>query len=449
MVADQDITSRIAMRASSLGFDDLHQAARTVAKQCLVDFIGVAVAGRNEPLARILRDDALDAGGHSRASLIGGGIQVSEEQAALINGAASHAHDYDDVHFAMNGHPTVPIAPAVFALAESHAATGEALLTAFAAGVDTACLIGRYLGQTHYESGWHATGTLGAFGAAAASARLLALDADATARALGIAGTQAAGLKCQFGTMVKPLHAGHAAATGLTAARLAKRGFTSRTDILETSQGFAATQGHGASAERFERALLIDSQLPDVCFKYHAACYLTHSAITATRNLRREHAFAPSDVESVTLHVPPGHFDVCNIQAPQTGLEAKFSLRFTTAMALAGRDTSAIDAYTDELTREPDLVALRDCVEVVARDDGKRDTRVEIRVGNELLTTEIDVGVPARDLDAQWLSLSAKFHALVDPVFGAKTAARVEHLCRHLDEQADLTEFFTLLRGNS
>jgi 2-methylcitrate dehydratase PrpD len=379
--------------------------------------------------------------------LVGSGVRVTEEQAALINGAASHAHDYDDVHMAMNGHPTVPVAPAVLALAESRGCDGATLVTAFAAGIDAECLIGRYLGQSHYEDGWHATGTLGSFGAAAASARMLGLDAETTARALGIAGTQAAGLKCQFGTMVKPLHAGHAAATGLTAARLAERGFTSRTDILETAQGFAATQGKSASVERFERALLTDSYVPDVCFKYHAACYLTHSAITATRKLVEDFDIKQTQVDAITLHVPPGHFNVCNIAEPHTGLEAKFSLRFTTAMALAGRDTAAIDAYTDDLTREPALIALRDKVDVQRRNDQQRDTRVEIRIGNMLHTAELDVGVPARDLDAQWLSLSRKFHALVTPALGAAAADHIEGLCRTLETQTDLTELFTLLRG--
>ncbi len=169
----------------------------------------------------------------------------------MINGAAGHAHDYDDVHMAMNGHPTVPVAPAVLALAEHHHKGAHALLAAFAAGVDTECIIGRYIGASHYAEGWHATGTLGSFGAAAAAANLLELDAEATARALGIAGTQAAGLKSQFGTMCKPLHAGHAAATGVQAARLAARGFTSRTDILEIPAGFrgnARTQRIRANA---------------------------------------------------------------------------------------------------------------------------------------------------------------------------------------------------------
>ena len=443
------VTGRIAARAARTRFADLPQAARTVAKQCLLDFVGVAIAARHEPLVEILRDDVADAGGHPQASLIGLGAKATVEQAALVNGAAGHAHDYDDVHMAMNGHPTVPVMPAVLALGERHRRSGAELIAAFAAGVDAECLVGRYIGQSHYDEGWHATGTLGSFGAAAASANVLELDDEATARALGIAGSQAAGLKSQFGTMVKPLHAGHAAATGAVAARLAARGYSSRPDILEIEQGFAATQGRSADPERFAAALGIESFLPDICFKYHAACYLTHSSITATRALVDQHGIEPGDVERVTLSVPRGHFRVCNIQNPTTGLEAKFSLRLTTAMALARRDTAAIDAYTDQLAHDPAITRLRDRVAVVAREDGQRGSKVAITTRRGTVERDLDIGVPNRDLDAQWLALGRKFTALVGPRLGDNAARRIEAYCRELDAHADLTEFFGLIRGDT
>jgi 2-methylcitrate dehydratase PrpD len=449
MPTESGLTRALAERVAATRFRDLPAPARTVAKQCLLDFIGVAIAGASEPLTTMLTEGALDAGGHAQASLLGQRRRASVEQAALINGAAGHAHDYDDVHLAMNGHPTVPVAPAVLALAEHQRADAPALLAAFAAGVDTECIIGRYLGSGHYAAGWHATGTLGSFGAAAAAANLLGLDAEATARALGIAGTQAAGLKSQFGTMCKPLHAGHAAATGVQAARLAQRGFTSRTDILEVAQGFAATQGPGASVERFNRALIEASYLPGVCFKYHAACYMTHSSIEAIRGLVAEHHIAPNDVTEVQLTVNEGHFGVCNIAEPHTGLEAKFSLRLTAAMALAGRDTAGIDVYTDALTREPELVALRDKVQVVAWPTPNPDTRARIRVGDRSIEAACNVGIPATDLEAQWQKLTHKFHALVEPLLGAGVATRLAGLCRDLDTGADLAALWQLARGEA
>jgi len=441
------LTMALAERIAATHWDDLSGPARTVAKQCVLDFVGVAMAGAREPLATMLNAEALDAGGHLQATLIGTGRRANVEQAALINGAAGHAHDYDDVHLAMNGHPTVPVAPAVLALAEHHQLGPLALLAAFAAGVDTECIIGRYLGAGHYATGWHATGTLGSFGAAAAAANLLRLDPATTARALGIAGTQAAGLKSQFGTMCKPLHAGHAAATGVQAARLAARGFTSRTDILEVAQGFAATQGPGASAERFNRALIEDSYLPGICFKYHAACYMTHSSIEAIRGLVSAHRIAANDVTEVEVMVNEGSFGVCNILEPRTGLEAKFSLRFTAAMALSGRDTSGIEVYTDALTREPALVALRDKVRVVAWPEPRPDTKVTVHVGSRAFDATTNVGIPAADLDAQWAKLTHKFHALVDPLLGSGNATQLASLCQDLEKNRDLADFWRLTRG--
>src|SRR3954454_19124849 len=153
MTSGSDLTVALAERVAGTRFAAMPSAARTVAKQCILDFVGVALAGAHEPLAEILNAEAGDLGGHAQAALIGRGKRGSVEQAALINGAAGHAHDYDDVHMAMNGHPTVPVAPAVLALAEHHDKGAADLLAAFAAGIDAECIIGRYIGPAHYAQG--------------------------------------------------------------------------------------------------------------------------------------------------------------------------------------------------------------------------------------------------------------------------------------------------------
>ena len=214
-------TARLAARVASADYETIPAEAIEVSKQAILDFIGVTVAGMEEPLAAILRADAAEQGGNPQATIFATSERTSVQQAALINGSAGHAHDYDDVQSAMTGHPTVPVAPAVLALAEHQGFSGADVIKAFSTGVDTECIVARFAGNTHYLQGWHSTGTLGSFGAAAAAAVLMGLNEQQTARALGIAGTQAAGLKSQFGTMCKPLHAGHAAATGTQAASLA------------------------------------------------------------------------------------------------------------------------------------------------------------------------------------------------------------------------------------
>jgi 2-methylcitrate dehydratase PrpD len=453
MAEDGALTRTLAGRLTSAHYATLPAGVDAIAKQCFLDFIGITLAGSEEPLTRILRDDQREAGGNQQATLIGGGGRVTAEQAALINGAAGHAHDYDDVHRAMYGHPTVPVAPAALALAEYLGRSGTEVLTAFAKGVDTECIVGRYMGPSHYATGWHATATLGALGAAAACASLLGLGEAATARALGIAATQAAGLKSQFGTMCKPLHAGHAAATGLVAARLAGRGFTGRDDMLETAQGFAATQSTSADPTAFDAALAEATFLPGICFKYHAACYLTHSSIEAARALVAQHGLQPGDIHAVEVTVDRGHFGVCNIEAPTTGLEAKFSLRFTTAMALAGVDTSSIAVYTDALTRRPDLVALRDRVTVKAWETPRPESRVRIETGRATesgsgtIKADANVAIPMTDVDAQWARLEAKFHALVDERLGVEAADRIVALCRNLDRELSLQPLLQLIGG--
>src|SRR5206468_7881059 len=209
--------------------------------------------------------------------------------AALVNGAIGHALDYDDVNLAMPGHPSVAILPGPMALAEQRNSTGREVVAAFVAGYETCCRIGMALRPGHYDRGFHATGTIGAFGAAAACAHLLGLDAEATARSLGIAGTQAAGLKSQFGTMCKPLHAGKASQSGLLAARLAARGFSSRPDLVECEQGFALTHGPDFNPEAALAEPANGFHIHANLFKYHAACYMTHAPIECGRELREKH----------------------------------------------------------------------------------------------------------------------------------------------------------------
>src|SRR5215831_8563848 len=286
-----------------------------------------------------------ESGGAPQASVIGHEGRLPALSAALVNGAAAHALDYDDVNMAMPGHPSVAILPALLALAELNGSAGRDVITAFVAGYEAACRIGSALQPGHYNLGFHSTGTIGSFGAAAACARLLELQTMVTACALGIAGTQAAGLKSQFGTMCKPFHAGKAAENGMLAARLAARGFSSRTDILECVQGFALTHGPDFAPEAAlaepEGGLHLFANL----FKYHSACYFTHAPIECARRLRADHRVEPEQIAALTLRLDRSCERVCNIPAPVDGLQSKFSLRQTVAMALAGIDTASLAAY--------------------------------------------------------------------------------------------------------
>ena len=432
------IAGRLADSYARLGIDDLPPEAITVAGQCVLDWLGCALAGSEEPLSVLLRDELVDAM-PSGSTIVGHGAATSPLTAALINGAAGHALDYDDTHTTMSGHPTAPVLPAVLALAEQLRSTGAEVLTALVIGIEVECRLGAVLGPEHSGKGWHATGTLGVFGAAAACARLLDLDGDQWGHALGLAGTQASGLKANFGTMAKPFHAGRAAADGLLAARLAARGFTANPAVVEAAQGLAEAAGAGradaARLDRFDGRWLITETL----FKYHAACYLTHAAIDAAAELRAD-VRDVSSIESVDVTVHPSLLGVCAIERPTTGLEGKFSVRATTAMSLLGDDTADPALYTDAHVTAPDVVSLRDRV-TVHTEQGHPTTWSAVRVrtsdGREL-STERDSGRPASDLDHQGRRLRAKFDALATPVIGAEAAGALADEVGRLGDRADV-----------
>ncbi|MGH7039540.1 MAG: MmgE/PrpD family protein [Stellaceae bacterium] len=443
--AAQGLTRDLAARAASLRDDELPEAMRELARQCVLDYLGVALAGAADPLVRIVLDELAEAGGTPQASLIGHQGRLPALSAALVNGAAGHALDYDDVNLAIPGHPSVAILPALLALAERERSPGRAVLTAFVAGYETACRIGAALRPGHYDLGFHATGTVGCFGAAAACAHLLGLDTERTAAALGIAGTQAAGLKSQFGTMCKPFHAGKAAQNGLLAALLARRGFSSRPDLVECVQGFALTHGPDFAPEAARADPPGGFHLRANLFKYHAACYLTHAPIEAARRLREEHRLTPEAIRGITLRLDRSCDRVCNIPAPIDGLESKFSLRQTVAMALSGVDTASLLAYSEENARDPALIGLRERL-VLDFQSGWPQSLAELEVtlpDGRQVSARHDAGIPAADIAGQGRRLAAKFDALAAPVLGAPRARELRETIAVLD---DLAEIGTLAR---
>lgn len=444
------VTRWLAERASSIRADDLSEAARTIARQCILDWFAVTIPGAAEPAVQILADDLLEDGATPVASLVGMPRKTSALAAALINGTASHALDFDDVNMAILGHPTVALLPGLLALAEQTGATRDEILTAFVAGYEVVCRTGALMSPGHYDHGFHCTSTVGSVGAAAACARLLGLDAETTATALGIAATKASGLKSMFGTMCKPLHAGMAAQNGLMAARLAAKGFTSRPDALECAQGLAATQSADFNPHAAMQDAPLDVHLANNLFKYHAACYLTHGAIEAGKALRSKSGASSNAIRSIEIRVPPVADRVCNIAAPATGLKAKFSLRLTVAMALAGRDTSGIDTYTDELTRDPELVRLRDLASiefVEGYPEAKADVAITVADGSRFEASH-DAGVPDADLERQGRKLEQKFDALVEPVLKDRTRALRDAL-KGFGGASDITEITRLAGGSA
>lgn len=448
--AGKGLTRALTEQARALRLQDIPATVQSWARQCVLDYIGCGIAGASDELVTILLAEMQEQGGKDVASVLGHPGRLPVASVAIVNGAASHALDFDDVNLAMPGHPSVAILPALLALAEERGSSGAEVLTAFVAGYELQCRIGRTISPGHYDVlGFHATATVGSFGAAAACAHLLGLDADKFATALGIAGTQAAGLKSMFGTMCKPLHAGKASYHGLMAAKLAARGFTSRTDVIECGQGFARTHSPDFNPEKAFDTPPNGWWIANNLFKYHASCYMTHAAIESARKLREQYGFAPDQVERINVQLEEACDRVCNIPEPKTGLEAKFSLRLTTAMGLAGLDTSRLSTYSAEVAADPVLIGLRDKVSFDFR-TGIPNTFTEIELSlrdGSKVTARHDSGVPAADVAHQGTRLEAKFAALVDPVLGTEKTARLIADIGRLDSLPEVSGLLRMCGG--
>ncbi|MFI4998878.1 MAG: MmgE/PrpD family protein [Reyranellales bacterium] len=436
------VTAEIANRAATLAWRDLPDDLVERTKQCLLDWFAVTVAGAQDELTDILVREALEDGAKGPATLVGRGERVLPSTAALINGAASHALDYDDVNFAMGGHPTVTVVPALLALGEQTKASGRLFIESFVAGYETSGRVGRLVAPSHYQKGFHVTGTVGSFSATAAAGRMLGLSDKQLAVAFGIAATQAAGLKSNFGTMCKPLHAGTASEHGLRAARLAAKGFTARSDSLECDQGFASSQSDHLNTASALGEPPAGWHLRNNLFKYHAACYLTHAPIECAKEIRLKSNFPPERVKKILLRIDSGADKVCNIANPTTGLEAKFSLRQTVAMALTGVDTAALDSFNAAVTQEPRIKALRDKMEIEFKPNWEHslaEMAIQLDDGSTLEATH-DAGIPWADVAKQRRAIETKYESLVTPVLGAAGTKRLYDTIERIDSLADIGE---------
>ncbi len=313
-------------------------AARVAARNAVLDTVGVMLAGSIEPAARLVRDVARVEGGAARCAVLGTGERTGAGWAALANGTAAHALDFDDMCFVSMAHPSAPLVAAGLAVAELADAGGAALLDAYCVGFEVEAVLGRAMNPTHYERGWHATSSLGSIGAAAAAARLLRQDAGTATRSMAIAASEASGLKESFGTMVKPLQAGLAGRNGVLAALLADTGFTASEHAIDGSQGLLVamqsrreTIGDGVAAlgHAWE---IIDG---GITVKLYPSCAGTHPTIDTLIDLRAEYRFTPDDVEAVEVLVDSVTPTVLIHDRPTSGLEGKFSMHFCAAAAVA------------------------------------------------------------------------------------------------------------------
>ena len=347
-----NLTKRIAEYIAATGLEDFPHDAIDAAKAAITDCLGCTLAGSIEPLADVLCNYITDLGGKPAATVIGRGFKTSSLEAALVNGAMSHALDYDDVTFITKTHPSAALIPGALPLAEEVGASGGELLLSYLVGFEVACAVGDAISPAYFDDlGWHPTGPLGTLGAAAAAARLLRLNPEQTAMAISLAASQASGLRQNFGTMTKPYHAGAACRAGVNAAKLVQAGFTASDDALEGRFGFmrAFSGGSGYDPEKAAESLgsrcyMVESGIE---IKRYPCCGSAHLALDATSQLLRRESFSASDVDHIDVLVdfdPPRSLIHSR---PKGGLEGKFSMQYCLAAEIMDGQIG-LSTFTDE-----------------------------------------------------------------------------------------------------
>ena len=388
-----DLTKIFSNFVSQATLQNFNDEMIFFSKMSMIDWCGVAYAAKEEPVSKIVTKliDEEQTKGLSR--LISNGKEVSAKSAAFVNGTIGHALDYDDTHFLFTGHPTASAFPTALALGEELGSSIDEIMLAYMCGVEISTRLGHILGYSHYNKGFHQTATSGAFGATLVASKLLKLDAKQIENALGIVSTRASGLKSQFGTMGKPFHAGIAASNGIEAAKLSKLGFVSCENGIECNQGFLKTHAWDETMpEAAINGLGQDFLFPEIKYKFHACCHGLHAFLEALDELKTKNNFNPDSIEKISIQTQPSWLQVCNIDSPKTGLEAKFSYRLTAAMSLHGVDTGRLDSYNDEICFNEKIVETRDKVEVIPNDKmTNTEALIELKDGTEIYKNSHDL----------------------------------------------------------
>jgi 2-methylcitrate dehydratase PrpD len=389
------VTKSIVDFITRTSLTDVPDRAIMEAKRCLIDGFGVILAGASTEGSAIVREYIKSAGSTARdASVLGHDrLAASATHAALANGASGHAMDYDDTQlssspdrvFGLLTHPTVPVLAAALAVGERLGVSGRVFLEAFLVGFEVECKIAEAIRPDHYLRGFHSTGTIGTFGAAAGAAKLLKLPPPKIAHALGIAASMSSGIRVNFGSMTKPLHAGRAAENGVTAVELAARGFTAGDDPLDGEWGFFQVLGGGADLPRIVSALGKPHSIiePGVSIKPYPCGSLGHPTMDAMLTLVTKNDVKPEQIVAVRVRAGTNILNPLRYKTAKTELEAKFCLPFMMA-SIALRRRAGIREFTDEFVASAPVQAMMARVETVfdaeieARGFDKMRSRVEV-----------------------------------------------------------------------
>ncbi|MDQ0468967.1 MmgE/PrpD family protein [Labrys wisconsinensis] len=433
-----DVTRTLARYVVEAPVDSVPEIVRREAVRSLVNWVGCAVGGSRHRSVDLALAAVSPFAGSAQAGLLGRSERLDLLNAALLNGIAGHVFDFDDTHLKTIIHPAGPVAAALIGLAELRPVSGRELLHAFILGVEVECRIGNAVYPAHYDIGWHITGTAGVFGAAAAAGRLLGLDEQQMVWALGIAGTQSSGFREMFGTMCKSFHPGRAAQNGLLAAFLAERGFTSSDRVLEAPRGFAHVMATARDFGAITDGLGESFEIALNTYKPFACGIVIHPSIDGCIQLRNEFGLKASDIERIELTVAPLVLELTGKKTPQVGLEGKFSVYHSAAVAiLHGR--AGEEEYGDAVVRDPAVIALRDRV-VATASPAIADDECRVRIllqDGRVLERHVAHAIGSLERPMSDAGLDAKFAGLAEPVLGPAAAERLRSSCWQIETLGD------------
>jgi 2-methylcitrate dehydratase PrpD len=447
------ITQEIASYVAGTRYRDIPGDVIQLARGFILDGLGVALAGSTDECARIVQRQIRQMGGSAECSVLGTSVLAPAAKAALANGVAGHAMDYDDTQlstskeavYGLLTHPTTPVLAAVLALGQKQKISGAEFLLAYVLGVEVECRIADAINPRHYQSGFHSTATMGGLGAAMAAGKILGLKEPQLLATLGIAASMASGLRENFGTMTKPLHAGRAAENGVTAALLARDGFTAAPNILEAGRGFfnAMAGGYEDSKIRGRLGSPYFMKQPGISIKPYPSGSLSHPAQDLILDLVKGHDVKAENIERIEVGTNSNVPNALIYPMPKTALEGKFSIPFCMAIAVLERK-AGIAQFQDRKVRRKKVVELMKRVtlyideelERLGYDQVRSRVRLKLKDGR-VLEGRYDVarGHPAKPMS--WAELTEKFHDCAGLVLSR----------RNIDETIRLVEQFHDLKS--
>lgn len=436
-----DVTRTLARFLVDSKWEDIPPAVRREATRSACNWLACAIGGTVHEASVAARSLAGNFSGPREATVLGTAERLDIFHAAWVNGISSHVFDFDDTHLRTVIHPSPPIAPAILALAERVPITGQQFVHAFVLGVDVACRIGNAVCPAHYNVGWHSTSTAGVFGAAAAVGKLLGLDERQMCWALGLAGTQASGLRENLNTMGKFLHPGHAARNGMTAAFLAQKKFSASERILEAPRGFAHVLSQERNLDEITAELGQRYEILINTYKPYPCGVVLHPAIEGCIALAMEHGFSAVDIEAVSLRVNFLVLEVTGKKHPNIGVDGKFSIYHCVAVAFLDQHVGE-HQFTDQRVRDPEVVALGNRVRATVESDIAPDEvfiEVKLKDGRSLNKhVPHALGSLKRPLTDH--DLEQKFRGLCSEILPKDRLERLIGLCWKLPELADAAE---------